>query len=75
MKTFFIFAVLCIQNPDSKQGMSCFNYWEDSKEYVAKDCYERAQNIGDQIKTKFRQENVEIIEHIVWCIDRKGNPI
>jgi hypothetical protein len=75
MKTFFIFAVLCIQNSDLEQGISCFNYWEDSKKYVAKDCYERAQNIGDEIKAKFRQENIEIMEHIVWCIDRKDKPI
>jgi hypothetical protein len=75
MKTYFIFAILCISNPENNQGVSCFNYWEDSKEYTAQKCYERAIVVGDQITAKFRQEKINILEHSVWCIDRKGNII
>lgn len=75
MKTFFIFALICIANPESPQGISCFNFWEDSKTYSAKECYERASVVGDDIRKKFTEEDIRIMEHIIWCVNSKGEVI
>lgn len=70
---YFIFAMICIQDLGSPNGISCFNYWEpDRKSYTRVGCYQRAETIGDDIKLEFRQKDVRVMEHVIWCVNEKG---
>jgi len=31
MKMYFIFALICFQDPEVETGMSCINFWEENK--------------------------------------------
>ncbi len=75
MKTYFIFALLCVADPESSKGISCFNFWEDSKTYSASKCYERAAEVGDEIATDFKENDLKIMEHIIWCVNSRGKVI
>lgn len=76
MKMYFIFAVICFINPDANEGASCVNFWEENKPtYKAAKCYERAEEVGDEIMAKFRQDNIKVMEHIIWCVNSKGEVI
>ena len=76
MKMYFIFALICFQDPQSKEGISCLNFWENNKPtYKASKCYARAEEIGDEIVAKLSQDNIKIMEHIIWCVNKKGEII
>lgn len=76
MKLYAIYAIICIANAEAPRGISCLEYHEPiTKVYKAKECYEKAQAIGDVVKQEFKKDNIKIIEHIIWCVNDKGEPI
>lgn len=75
MKFFMIVGFLCFQDPGAPRGISCLQYFEpDSKMYKREECYARSETIGEEILTNFRENNVPIMEHIIWCVNAKGEP-
>lgn len=75
MKIYALFAIICFANPDADRGISCLQYSEPKgNTYTAEKCYERAQVVGDQVKQGFKDNSIEIMEHIIWCVNDRGEP-
>jgi hypothetical protein len=56
--------------------MSCINFWEENKPtYKASQCYARAEEVGDEIVAKLKQNDINIMEHIIWCVNKEGEII
>ena len=76
MKMYFIFALICFQDPEVQTGMSCINFWEENKPtYKASQCYARAEEVGDEIVAKLKQNDINIMEHIIWWVNKEGEII
>mgnify|MGYP003113091694 FL=1 len=76
MKMYFIFALICFQDPEVHTGMNCLNFWEENKPtYKAAKCHARAEEVGDEIVAKLKQDDIKIMEHIIWCVNAKGEVI
>ena len=74
MKSFFLFAMICFADPEAPRGISCMDFQEDDKKIYNSPmaCYNAANKMGDEIKTKFTTNEIEILELIIWCVNSKG---
>lgn len=76
MKLFAILGLLCFKDPGAPRGITCLQYFEhESKMYKKEECYSHSEAIGDEVLKNFRESNIEIMEHIIWCVNAKGEPV
>lgn len=73
MKTFFILGLLCFANPNAPEGVTCVSFWEEDKTIYSSPtaCYNAAQQKGDEIVAEFRQNDIEIVDYVMWCVRTK----
>jgi len=77
MKSFFLFAMICFADPEAPRGINCMDFQEDDTKIYNSPmaCYNAANKIGDEIKTKFTTNEIEILELIIWCVNSKGKVV
>lgn len=74
MKSFFLFAMICFTNPEAPRGITCMDFHErDGKVYnTPNKCYDAAILLGDEVNKQFKQNNIKVLEFIIWCVNAKG---
>lgn len=74
MKSFVLFAMICFANPDAPRGITCMEFYEAEKKVYKspQKCYDAANLVGDTVKQQFIDNDIKILELIIWCVNAKG---
>tara|TARA_R100000234_G_C4979859_1_gene170262 strand:+ start:728 stop:961 length:234 start_codon:yes stop_codon:yes gene_type:complete len=77
MKSFYLFAMICFADPEAPRGISCMDFKEnDNVIYNSpRACYDAANEMGDKIKIQFKNNEIKILELIIWCVNSRGKVI
>jgi hypothetical protein len=68
---YIIYAMICIADL-SPYGMSCMNYTEPGQpSYTKEECEIRSIELGNTVTRELTDKGINVLEHIVWCIEDK----
>jgi len=74
MKSFMIFAIICMANPNTHK-VDCLNYWEPQETTYTRDvCDMKAKQLAIEVEKNLVNNGIQILEHISWCVEKKGEP-
>lgn len=72
MKSFMVFAMICMANPTTHK-VDCVNYWEPKEPmYTREDCDMRAKQLAMEVEKNLINNGIQVLEHISWCVEKKG---